>query len=149
MSRPFVPLIDRLNARINKTDTCWVWTGKVDKTGYGSFGMREGTKSRTRSAHKILYEVLVGEIPTGMQLDHLCKVTLCVNPEHLEIVTPRENIMRSNGLAAVNAQKTHCSNGHEFTEDNIYVPPKRLNRRYCRKCQKLKPKNIQERRIKP
>lgn len=111
--------------------------------------MRENQVSRTRSAHKIVYEILVGEVPEGMQLDHLCKIPLCVNPKHLEIVTPRENIMRSNGLAAVNAKKTHCKNGHEFTEDNIYVPPKRPNRRYCRKCAKLQTKNHTRKRIKP
>lgn len=129
-----IPILERLNSRIDKTDTCWIWTGKVDKTGYGSFGMRVEQACRTRSAHKIVYETLVGEVPEGMQLDHLCKVPLCVNPEHLEVVTPRENIMRSNGLAAINAKKTHCKHGHELTEDNIYVPPKRPTRRYCRKC---------------
>jgi hypothetical protein len=136
-----VPLQDRLNARINKTDTCWLWTGKVDKTGYGSFGMRVDQACRTRSAHKIVYETLVGPVPESMQLDHLCKIPLCVNPEHLEIVSPKENIMRSNGLASINAKKTHCKYGHEFTEANTYVPSKRPNRRYCRTCagMKLKP----------
>ena len=134
MGRPSTPLLARLEARFNRTAGCWIWTGKVDNTGYGSFGMRDNGKSRTRSAHKIVYEVFVGKVPDGMQLDHLCRTPLCVNPEHLEVVTPRENTMRSNGLAAVNARKTHCKWGHEFTADNTYVPAKRPNRRYCKIC---------------
>lgn len=131
--RPSIPLIDRLNSRIDRTDSCWIWSGKVDKTGYGSFGMRVEKASRTRTAHKIVYETLVGEVPEGMQLDHLCKVPLCVNPEHLEIVTPRENTLRSDGIAAINARKTHCVHGHEFSVTNTYTHPKRGSR-HCRKC---------------
>lgn len=129
-----IPILERLNSRIEKTDTCWIWTGKVDKTGYGSFGMRVEQACRTRSAHKIVYETLVGEVPEGMQLDHLCKVPLCVNPDHLEIVTPRENVLRSEGIAAKNAVKTHCNRGHEFTPDNTYYWSKRPRSRACRKC---------------
>lgn len=146
----FVPLIVRLESRIEKTSDCWIWRGKIDKTGYGSFGLKDNGVSRTRSAHKIVYEVLVGPIPQGMQLDHDCHDPiiciddcphrLCVNPSHLAIVTPRQNVLRSNGLAAKNASKTHCKNGHEFTEQNIYVPAKRPNRRYCRTCAGMRQK---------
>lgn len=146
-----IPLLDRLESRIEKTSDCWIWKGKVDKTGYGSFGLRDNGVSRTRSAHKIVYEVLVGEIPQGFQLDHschdpeicfgFCPHRLCVNPSHLEIVTPKQNVLRSNGLAAKNAAKTHCLNGHELSGENLYVPPNRPDRRYCRECPRQRLKN--------
>lgn len=131
-----IPLIDRLDSKIDKTSSCWIWNGKVDKTGYGSFGMRVEKACRTRAAHKIVYETLVGEVPEGMQLDHLCRIPLCVRPDHLEVVTPRENTLRSNGIAAINARKTHCVHGHEFTVENTYIHKKRGSR-HCKACIKV------------
>ncbi len=138
-----IPLLARLESRIDKTSECWIWKGKIDYTGYGSFGMRENGVSRTRAAHKIVYEVLVGPIPDGMQLDHdchdpticvdNCPHRLCVNPSHLAIVTPRQNVLRSNGIAAKNAVKMHCLNGHAFDEANTYIDRKKGSR-LCRKC---------------
>ena len=146
------PLLDRLEARIYRTEDCWMWTGKIDKTGYGSFGMRENGKSRTRTAHKIVYEALVGAIPEGMVLDHTCHNPevcrdecphkLCVNPAHLKVVTPRENVLRSNGIAAYNAAKTHCDSGHELTASNVYIHPQRGSR-LCKECRKLAVKKYQ------
>ena len=126
------PALERLPERYEEDSFgCWRWKG-AGSNGYATFTIG----GQKRSAHRAVYELLVGPIPEGLQLDHLCGVKRCVNPAHLEPVTPRENTMRAvNAPAAINAAKTHCDHGHEFTPENIYVPPKRPNRRYCRTCQ--------------
>lgn len=110
-------------------DNCWLWTGPTDGHGYGRAG-------RVR-AHRFSYELLVGPIPDGLVLDHLCRVPLCVRPDHLEPVTDGENTRR--GVAAQRRTEralaaVTCSKGHAWTEDNIYWrgEPKR---RMCRACQ--------------
>lgn len=108
---------------------CWKWIGYRDRQGYGA-GDFGGAKSRR--AHRIAYEEVMGPIPNGMHLDHLCRNPWCVNPMHLEPVTPRENVMRGFGLAAINSRKTHCDRGHKFTTANTYMA---LNgQRICRTC---------------
>jgi hypothetical protein len=84
-------------------------------------------------AHRVTYALVKGPIPAGLQLDHLCRNTSCVNPNHLEAVTTRENTMRSTGLSALNAKKTHCLRGHEFTPENTYVK-RGDGARVCRQC---------------
>lgn len=84
-------------------------------------------------AHRVAYEMLVGPIPEGKQLDHLCRQRTCWNPAHLEVVTGRENTLRGVGRTAVNAAKTHCSRGHELAGDNLYVHD---GQRKCRACKK-------------
>lgn len=112
-------------------DCCWIWTGSTAESGgYGRFRL----DGRMHRAHRIAYQSLRGPIPPGSELDHLCRVTCCVNPDHLEPVTPRENVLRSRSVAADKARQTHCIYGHEFTEENIYRPPSRPNSRYCRAC---------------
>ena len=106
---------------------CWVW-GAATNGGYGVFWF-EGVTVR---AHRYAFERWVGPILDGLQLDHLCRVRCCVNPDHLEPVTSRENSLRGGGFAAVNAAKTHCVHGHEFTPENIYVP--KSGGRECRAC---------------
>ena len=83
---------ERFWAKVKKTDGCWLWTGWKNDRGYGNF---EVDSTRTVKAHRFAYEVLVGPIPDGLTLDHLCRNPSCVNPEHLEPVTLRENIMRA------------------------------------------------------
>lgn len=107
---------------------CWLWTGVIQAGGYGRFR----TQNRGHMAHRWLYEQLVGPIPEGMQLDHLCRVRNCVRPDHLEPVTPRENTLRSNATSAVNARKDVCVNGHPFTPENTYWRP--TGGRTCREC---------------
>lgn len=85
--------------------------------------------------HRVVYELRVGPIPEGLELDHLCRVRHCANPEHLEPVTGRENIRRGTSPSAINGRKTHCKNNHEFTPENTYVSP--LGKRTCRTCRKL------------
>jgi hypothetical protein len=120
---------------------CWLWTGGLRGSGrYGQF--RNG--KRLGFAHRYAYELLVGPIPDGMQLDHLCRVRLCVNPAHLEPVTARENTMRSEALTARNARKTHCLRGHPFDEANTIetVRDGRLHRT-CRECDRSKSREWQ------
>ena len=111
---------------------CWIWTGARNPRGYGVFG---GSRlSRSGRAHRWSYERLVGRIPSGLYLDHLCKNAKCVNPKHLEPVTQRENVLRGSSTAADRAKQSHCIHGHPFDAANTYVYPN--GRRKCRACQK-------------
>lgn len=107
---------------------CVEWAAGLNR-GYGVF--YDG--QRLVKAHRWSYEYFVGPIPDGLHIDHLCRNTRCVNPAHLEPVTPRENVLRGVGLAARQAQLTHCVRGHEFTEGNTY---RAHGRRYCRTCRR-------------
>src|SRR6266478_6123799 len=115
---------------------CWLWVGIVSKgpgrgKGYGRFwlGGRRGGPRRNVMAHRFMYEQLVGAIPRGLQLDHLCRVPGCVNPAHLEPVTARENLMRGNTRAAANARKTICLRGHPLDDPWISNRGQRLYRK--------------------
>jgi hypothetical protein len=120
---------ERFWKRIDKTDTCWLWRPPLTPAGYGQFFPTKGTRML---AHRFAYELLVGPIPQGLTLDHLCRVRNCVNPEHLEPVTIGVNGRRGNSPWAINARKTHCPKGHEYDEANTYVSPQ--GRRLCRAC---------------
>ncbi|MFH9014005.1 HNH endonuclease signature motif containing protein [Streptomyces sp. NPDC017943] len=113
-----------------RDDGCWFWTASKNTGGYGHF-MYGGQRG---NAHRFAYEALVGPIPEGLVLDHLCRVRHCVNPDHLEPVTMRVNSLRGEGPSAKNAVKTHCKQGHEFSASNTYVTPR--GRRQCRTCQR-------------
>lgn len=123
---------ERFWTHVVKTDTCWLWDGAPSRKGYAQFRNAEG---RQLPVHRYSYELCVGPVPAGMQLDHLCRVHHCVNPEHLEPVTPRENLMRGQTLAAANAAKTACKRGHPYTPENTY---EHSGRRHCRPCQRLR-----------
>jgi hypothetical protein len=120
---------ERFFAKVEKTDTCWLWTGAKNQDGYGRFRL-DGRKVQ---AHRFAYELLVDPIPEGLELDHTCRVRHCVRPDHLEPVTHRENIVRGVGVGKWNARKTHCKHGHPFDAENTYINV-RLNRRSCRAC---------------
>lgn len=135
-SRPvtMAEAVEALEARfVPEPNTgCWLWIGHVDeRLGYG----RMVIDGKRRVAHRIAYEALVGPIPDGLQLDHLCRVRCCVNPSHLQPVTQQENIRRGQGIPAMNAAKTHCPKGHAYSSENTYWQPGRLGRR-CVLCQK-------------
>lgn len=134
----FTSLLDRMADRFTVGDTCWEWTGSTTKAGYGMV-WRDG---KQRYAHRVLYELLVGPIPEGLEIDHLCRTRNCVNPGHLEPVTGSTNVLRGlkstappTGITGWNAAKTHCLKGHEFTEANTRIDPR--GHRVCRACHRL------------
>lgn len=120
----------------DKKTGCWNWSLSTNQKGYGQVRVNYPKRNMLR-AHRVMYELLVGKIPRGLQLDHLCRNHLCVNPKHLEPVTQRENILRGIGSPAENSKKTVCKNGHEFTEENTY---KYKGMRGCIKCRLINDK---------
>jgi hypothetical protein len=130
------PII-RFFEKIEKTDTCWLWLGntakfKEDEKGYGNFWF----DSKNHMAHRFSYEIHVGPIPNDKELDHLCRVRNCVNPDHLEPVTHKVNMERGEI-----ATKTICKNGHKFTSNNTKIMPD--GHRECKTCRKvLKEKHL-------
>jgi hypothetical protein len=115
-------------------DGCWVWTASGAR-GYGLFYPgRPGTY-----AHRYSYELAKGPIPDGYQVDHLCRNKGCVNPSHLEAVTPQVNVLRSTSFAAREARVTHCPRGHAYDENNTYIVRREGQRpkRQCRRCKAI------------
>lgn len=133
MGRPANTPLDAIKFVSPEPNTgCWVWTGSADPRGYGHVMI----KRKCNMAHRVVYELLVGPIPEGLQLDHLCHNPWCVNPEHLEPVTPTQNNLRGlTNVCAVNSRKTHCKRGHELTGYNLKLVKKG---RMCRTCQNMK-----------
>jgi HNH endonuclease len=138
------PASERFWAKVNKNapipdyaphlGPCWVWTGYCNK-GYGRFN--PGGRSAPVKAYVWSWEQVNGPRDAGMTLDHLCRVTQCVRPDHLEMVTQRVNILRSTGPSALAAKATHCPQGHEYSPENTYINPS-LGHRLCRACRKVK-----------
>lgn len=135
----YMPLKDRLFARVEVTDGCWYWKGPTSGGGYGKISVnREG-----RVVHRVCYELLVGPIPENLVLDHICRVKHCVNPSHLRAVDSRTNsVENSVSPMAVNAAKTHCVNGHELSGDNVkhesgVYKGWAYTRRHCLACRRL------------
>ena len=118
----------RFHRNYKVVDGCWLWTGHLNNKGYGKFS--EDWRIKVY-AHRWAYQRFVGPIPDGLQIDHLCRNRACVNPAHLEAVTPRVNQRRS---PLCRAHKTHCVNGHPFDEVNTYV--RSDGSRQCRTCRR-------------
>ena len=112
---------------------CWEWTAALKDNGYAAFQVMRNAEIVCRYGHRFAYEAFVGPIPEGLHLDHLCRNRACVNPEHLEPVSPAENCRRGMKGRMV----TCCAKGHEYTPENTYIRPGN-GRRDCRICRRLR-----------
>lgn len=116
---------------INPKTNCWEWLQSKGSHGYGQIWY----KGKVTVAHRVSYTLFKGDIPKGLVVDHLCNTRICINPEHLEVVTQKENIARAPwGFKADHDRRramTHCNRGHLYSDENTYLFD---NRRYCRKC---------------
>ena len=132
MARKFIPrdTLLELHAVPEPNSGCWIWTGTRNSYGYGQISKKKGGAL----AHRWSYEHFIGPIPDGLQIDHLCRTRSCVNPQHLEPVTAKVNILRGTGLAAANALKTHCAQGHQLIADNVSMLPSQRECKLCRKA---------------
>ena len=139
--------IIRFLEKIDDTkNSCWIWTSTKSKKGYGYFTLNR----KLIRAHRLSYELFKGDIPKGLQLDHLCRNRGCVNPEHLEPVTQSVNSKR--GLTGLinnpQTNKTHCKNGHKFDEENLTEYTRKFGHRRCKICnreyQKVYQRNLRK-----
>lgn len=110
---------------------CWLWTAGVSEKGYA----RVYWQGTTGYAHRIIYKLLRGRIPAKLTLDHVCRVRCCVNPDHLEVVTLRANILRGRSFSAVNSKKSHCPQGHPYNKANTC---NYRGQRRCRTCNNIR-----------
>lgn len=130
-SGALMPVEDRLwSGAVHTESGCWEWQ-RTRARGYG-YIVRDG---RLKRAHRVAYELAVGPVPPGKELDHLCANKACINPAHLEAVTHRENVMRADGPSSVNARRTECRHGHPFTPENTRVLAN--GERACRECKRI------------
>lgn len=127
-------ILDRFMSHIDKTDNCWIWKAYKNPKGYGRFTVSAGN---IVMAHRFSYQIHIGSIPEGLVLDHLCENKSCVNPSHLEPVTNKENLIRGK-VGEKNAKhhksKTHCKNGHEYTEKNTAYWNRKTRGVLTRRC---------------
>lgn len=122
--------IDSFWNKVQFTTDCWIWLGGKNIWGYGQFW----NGSKTIQAHRFSYQLWCGVITNKQHLDHICRNRKCVNPNHLEIVTQKENIMRGIGITSINSKKTHCKRGHLLNGDNLYTYD---NQRKCKECRRM------------
>ncbi len=114
-------------SRVGKTDGCWEWTGRKDALGYGRFDWA----NTSVPAHRVAYEAAIGRVPSGMELDHICRNRGCCRPDHLEAVTHAENMRRSEP-----ARRTHCPQGHPYDAANTR-PRSGSGGRVCKECHRI------------
>lgn len=131
MSEPYVVEDEHSRtfwSRVDQSDGCWEWTGSRNQKGYGQATLN----GRRTGAHRVAWLRSGRTIPDGLQLDHLCRNRACVNPDHLEVVDNRTNVLRGRTLPARNIQKTHCIRGHAYSEENTLR--RKDGSRVCRMC---------------
>ena len=134
------PIMERFLSRIEKTATCWIWKGSIIPGYYGGYGHLK-IKQKGVGAHRAAYELFKGKIPNGLTIDHLCRNRKRVNPDHLEVVTMKENILRGSSPSAILARQTHCKKGHPFTTKNTYFIKQSKTHgpmRQCKTCKGIK-----------
>jgi hypothetical protein len=132
-----IELDQRFWSKVDASGICWEWTASISKGGYGKFTIPfgDGTgRSKHVYAHRHSWEILVGPISDGLQVDHLCRNRKCVNPDHLEPVTTQVNCHRGVSPAALNVGKTHCPLGHEYNSENTFE--NRQGYRQCKVCRR-------------
>lgn len=128
-------IAERFWSRVNKTPTCWLWTGYLDRGGYGTIRV----PGKRFKVHRFAYEMLASRIPEGYEIDHLCRIRHCVNPEHLEPVTRKENVLRGESPSAKAARQTHCIRGHELLPAGTLS---QLPYRVCLQCKKIRNQQV-------
>lgn len=132
-------VIDVLSQNFEIDDNgCWLWTGALTNAAYGRFNWKH-EDANVPGAHRVVLHAIGQRVPRDMVVDHLCRVRHCINPDHLEVVAQRENVLRSPiAPGAINAAKTHCPQGHEYSPENTYVQLPRKGRmttgRLCKAC---------------
>jgi len=126
-------ITERFLSKVSHQGECWEWIAFRDRDGYGKFFTHKVNGCAVKEyAHRWAYSRWRGDIPEGMQIDHLCRNRACVRPEHLEAVTAKVNNSRSNSLSAQRARKTHCVRGHPLEGANVHITTK--GQRRCRTC---------------
>lgn len=148
MPRPYkqravVPLADRLFPRIDAGGDCWLWIGALQREGYGAINL--GRPRRVARVHRVVWELLVGPIPDGLTLDHLCRVRRCCNPDHLEPVTLAENVARGSRRAGLARQAKCRRAGHPLTPENLAPNGRGRGRGICRECKNEANRRYRER----
>lgn len=129
--------IDRLLPRVRTDGECWRFTGALSSSGYGVIG-RGGRGTGTALTHRVTYEFFIGEVPAGLDLDHLCRNRWCCNPWHVEPVTRLVNVargMRAPGYGP--RERSHCPHGHEYSAENTWLRPDGSRR--CKACTRRRP----------
>lgn len=119
---------------------CWLWTGADNTIGYGK--MRHPETGKCDYVHRYAYEVIVGVIPEDLEIDHICNIRSCVNPDHMELVTRQENVRRRRDRLR---QRPYCHNGHEMTSENTYFD--KNGWRTCRTCRNNNARRFRERKM--